>query len=58
MNEMYAKRNGEPVDSRSHSTGTQALDRVLESRRESEERSARIIDYYRFNKEKKENKGG
>lgn len=58
MNKLYADRNVIPVDSKSHSTGTEVLDRVLESRRESKERSAQILDYYRFNKAKKENKGG
>lgn len=58
MNKLYTDRNGIPVDSKGHSTGTEALDRILESRRESEERSTQIIDYYRFNKAKTENKGG
>lgn len=52
MNEMYAKRNGEPVGNRNQSTSTEVLDRILKSRRESEERSARIIEHYKFDKMK------
>lgn len=58
MNKLYTDRNGIPVDSKGHSTTAEVLDRILESRRESKERSAQILDYYRFNKAKTENKGG
>lgn len=52
MNETYAKRDSNPAEIQEQSTGTEVLNRILKSQRESEERSAKIIEHYRFNKTK------
>lgn len=47
MNKLYAQRNGIPVDSTKQTKATRAVDKLIERDRQSRERSAQIIDYYK-----------
>lgn len=52
MNNLYANRNGIPVDSTKQDKATRAIDRLIERDRQNRERSAQILDYYTNRRQK------
>ena len=52
MNEIYAKRHGEPIGNGNESTAMRAVNKLIESEKESRERSEQIINYYRDGQQK------
>lgn len=46
MNNLYAQRNGVPVDSTKQDRATGAVNKIIERDRQNRERSAQILDYY------------
>lgn len=52
MNKMYAQRNGIPVDSAMQSKAIRIANKMAERDRQSRERSAQILEYYKFETDK------
>ncbi|MDE7430660.1 MAG: hypothetical protein K2N34_01895 [Lachnospiraceae bacterium] len=52
MNEIYAKRHGEPIDNRNESTAMRAVNKLIERDRASRERNEQIINHYRDGQQK------
>ncbi len=47
MNKLYADRNGMTADSTKQDKATRAVNKMIEGDKNSRERSAQILDYYR-----------
>lgn len=52
MNNLYAQRNGIPVDNKKSTEATSAVNKLIERDRQNRERSAQIIGYYTSQKQK------
>ena len=52
MNEIYAKRHGEPIGNGNESTAMRAVNKLIERDRASRERSEQIVNYYRDGQQK------
>ena len=52
MNELYAGRNGIPVNNKKPTKATRAVDKLVERDKQNRERSAQIIGYYTSQKQK------
>ena len=47
MNNLYESRGKVPVDGTKEAAGNEAVNRLIERNRQSRERSAQILDYYK-----------
>lgn len=52
MNNIFANRNGIPVDNTKQDRATRAVNKIIEQDWQSRERSAQILEYYKNGKQK------